>query len=91
MRLIAVGRLRQGPEAELFARYNARLLPPLAVTEIVEARGASAAEVKRREAAAILAALPPAALAVALDQGGEAADSAALAGLLERWRGRSRS
>ena len=49
LRLIAVGRLRQGPEADLFARYNARLRPQLAVTEIAEGRGA-AAVVKRREA-----------------------------------------
>ncbi len=48
MRLIAVGRLRQGPEAELFARYAARLRPALALTEIAEARGAPA-EIKRRE------------------------------------------
>lgn len=90
MRLIAVGRLRRGPEAELFARYNARLRPPLAVTEIAEARAASPAEVKRREAAAFLSALSSAALAVALDQGGQAVDSAALANLLERWLGQPR-
>ena len=29
LHLIAVGRLRDGPEAELFARYNARLRPSL--------------------------------------------------------------
>ena len=37
LRLIAVGRLRDGPEAELFARYNARLRPKFAVTEVAEA------------------------------------------------------
>ena len=57
VRLIAVGRLRAGPEAELFARYNARLRPPLAVTEVAEGRGAPA-EIKRREAEALLAAIP---------------------------------
>ena len=65
MRLIAVGRLRDGPEAVLFARYNARLRPPITVTEIQEGHGAPA-EAKRREATAMLAALPPAAFAVAL-------------------------
>jgi 23S rRNA (pseudouridine1915-N3)-methyltransferase len=84
LRLIAVGRLRDGPEAALFARYNARLRPKLAVTEIPEARGASA-EVKRREGAALLAALPAPAFVVALDAGGEAPDSEGLARLLERW------
>ncbi|HTR16624.1 MAG TPA: 23S rRNA (pseudouridine(1915)-N(3))-methyltransferase RlmH, partial [Acetobacteraceae bacterium] len=89
MRLIAVGKLRDGPEAELFARYNARLRPPLAVTEIPEARGAPA-EIKRREGEAILAALPPSAFAVALDLGGEAVDSERLARLVETWLGLSR-
>jgi 23S rRNA (pseudouridine1915-N3)-methyltransferase len=84
LRLIAVGRLRDGPEAELFARYNARLRPKLAVTEVAEARGAPA-EVKRREGAALLAALPASAFVVTLDPGGEAPDSEALARLLDRW------
>ncbi len=89
MRLIAVGRLRPGPEAELFARYNARLRPALTVTEVAEGRGA-AAEMKRREAEALLAALPPAAFAIALDEGGATPDSAALSAMLERWLGLSR-
>ena len=89
MRLIAVGRQRDSPEATLFARYQARLRPALVVTEIPEARGAPA-EIKRREATALLAALPDAAFAVALDSGGEAPDSAGLAALLERWLGLGR-
>ena len=89
MRLIAVGRLRAGPEAELFARYNTRLRPALDVTETPEGSGAPA-EAKRREAAALLAALPPNAFAVALDGGGVAPDSPGLAALMERWRGVSR-
>lgn len=84
MRLIAVGRLRAGPEAELFARFNARLRPALVVTEVAEGVGASA-EMKRREAQAILAALPERARVVALDLGGSALDSMALSAALERW------
>lgn len=89
MRLIAVGRQRDGPEAILFARYQARLRPALVVTEIPEARG-TAPEIKRRESAALLAALPDAAFAVVLDSAGTAPDSARLAGLLERWLGSGR-
>ncbi len=89
MRLIAVGRLRAGPEAELFARYNARLRPPLTVTEVAEGRGAPA-EIKRRECEALLAATPHQAFAVALDSGGAAPGSEGLAALLERWLGSSR-
>jgi 23S rRNA (pseudouridine1915-N3)-methyltransferase len=84
LHLIAVGRLRDGPEAELLARYNARLRPKFAVTEIVEARG-PAAEVKRREGEALLAALPASAFVVALDSGGEAPDSDSFARSVERW------
>ncbi len=84
MRLIAVGRIGRGPEAELFARYADRIRPRLTVTEIAEGRG-NAAEIKRREADAILAALPAGAFVVALDIDGAAEGSEALARRLERW------
>jgi 23S rRNA (pseudouridine1915-N3)-methyltransferase len=66
------------------ARYAARLRPPLVVTELAEARG-SQAEIRRREGAALLAALPANAFAVALDLGGEALDTEAFAARLTRW------
>lgn len=84
MRLIAIGRLRAGPEADLFARYDARLRPRLTVTELAEARG-SAAEVRRRESEALLVALPQGAFAVALDLGGLAVGSDRFAALTEQW------
>jgi 23S rRNA (pseudouridine1915-N3)-methyltransferase len=89
MRLVAVGRLRAGPEQALFDRYNARLRPRLEVVEVAEGSGAPA-EAKRREAAGLLAALPPGALAVALDLGAASSGSEGLARLLERWLGLSR-
>jgi len=84
LRLIAVGRLRGGAEAELFDRYNARLRPKFELTEIAEGRG-TPAEVRRREASALLAVLPDPAFVVALDQGGNTPNSEELARLLERW------
>lgn len=84
LRLIAVGRLREGPELELFARYNARLRPRFTVIEIAEGHG-SPAEVKRREGEALLAQVPEGAFVVALDAGGATPDSQELARLLERW------
>jgi 23S rRNA (pseudouridine1915-N3)-methyltransferase len=81
---MAVGRLRPGPEAALFAEYNARLRPPLHVQEFAEAIG-SPAEIRRREGEAILAALPANALLVAMDLGGEAPTSERLAALTTRW------
>lgn len=89
MRLIAVGKSKPGPEAALFDRYNARLRPCLTVTEVADGAG-QAVEAKRREAAALLAALPGPAYAVALDGGGAAADSPGLARALERWLGQPR-
>jgi len=61
-----------------------RLRPALTLREIPEARG-SAAEIRRREGAALLAALPEGALAVALDLGGVAPDSAGFAAMTESW------
>ena len=54
------------------------------MVEIPEARG-SASELRRREATALLVALPDNALLVALDLGGLAPSTEALAALVERW------
>ncbi|WP_428378045.1 23S rRNA (pseudouridine(1915)-N(3))-methyltransferase RlmH [Lichenicoccus sp.] len=89
MRLIAIGRARRGPEQELFARYAARLRPKLELTELADGHG-SVAEIKRREAQALLACLPSHAYLVALDQAGEQPDSARLASRLEGWLGLQR-
>lgn len=82
--LLAVGRARGGPEAALFEQHNARLRPALVLRELPEGRG-SPAEIRRREAAGLLAALPDGALTIALDLGGEMPDSERLAALTARW------
>jgi 23S rRNA (pseudouridine1915-N3)-methyltransferase len=74
---------------EIFNRYAARIRPRLELTEFADGRG-SPAEIKRREAEAMLAVLTPGEFVVALDAGGVAADSAALAVLLGKWLERSR-
>ena len=83
-RLLAIGRFKSGAEGALYAQYNARLRPPLELVELPEGRG-SPAEIRAREGAALLAALPANALLVALDLGGPAPASEALAALTERW------
>ncbi|WP_431302865.1 23S rRNA (pseudouridine(1915)-N(3))-methyltransferase RlmH [Sediminicoccus sp. BL-A-41-H5] len=88
-RLVTIGRFKSGAEGALFAQYNARLRPPLELTEIPEATG-SPAEARRREGAAILAALPANSLLVALDLGGAAPSSEALAQLTGRWEAAAR-
>ena len=85
MRLLAVGRLRDGPELELYRRYAGRLRPALTLSEIAEARGGSATELRRRDGEALLALLPAAAIAVPLDLGGTQPGSEAFAALLQRW------
>jgi len=89
MHLIAIGRLRGGPESELFERYNTRLRPRLTVVELPEQRGTPAV-VKQKEAAALLTALPRDAFVVPLDLGGSAFGSEAFAGRLSLWSGQSR-
>src|ERR1700710_2060898 len=90
MHLIAVGRLRDGPEAELFQRYNVRLRPRLTVVEIPEGRG-GALVAKQKEGAAMLAALPSKAFVVPLDLGGDVLDSETFGERLDHWSGGSRA
>ncbi|HMC58697.1 MAG TPA: 23S rRNA (pseudouridine(1915)-N(3))-methyltransferase RlmH [Candidatus Solibacter sp.] len=89
MHLIAIGRLRGGPEAELFDRYNTRLRPRLTVAELSEGRGTPAV-IKRRESAALLGALPREAFVVPLDPGGQVIDTEMFARLLGVWLASSR-
>jgi 23S rRNA (pseudouridine1915-N3)-methyltransferase len=84
MRLIAVGRCRDGPEAALFDRYCARIRPALALSEIADGKGAPA-EIRRREGEALLAALPAQSFTIALDLEGEMLDSATFAARLDGW------
>lgn len=86
---MAVGRAGQRPEAALFAAWNRRLRPPLELVELPEGRG-SPGEIRAREAAAILAALPERALVVALDPAGISPDTEGLARLIEGWRAAGR-
>ncbi|MBS1095699.1 23S rRNA (pseudouridine(1915)-N(3))-methyltransferase RlmH [Gluconobacter wancherniae] len=85
MRLVAIGRLKSGPERDLFERYAARLRPALEVTELPPSKG-SVLEQKRRDAAALLGACPDNAIVVALDEGGKAPSSLKFAAMMERWQ-----
>jgi len=84
MHLVAIGRLRTGPELALFDRYNARLKPRLTVVELPEERGPQSV-VRRKESLALLVALPRDAFIVPLDLGGSALDSETMAAKLDRW------
>jgi 23S rRNA (pseudouridine1915-N3)-methyltransferase len=95
--VIAVGRLKQGPERELAARYRERFeetgrklgFRGLEIYEIPESRARDTATRINEEAAAISAQIPEKSVLVALDERGESIDSVAFARHLARWRDQS--
>jgi len=95
--VIAVGRLKQGPERELAERYRKRFddlgrklgFRGLQICEIPESRARDAAARIAEEATAILAAIPENSALVTLDERGENIDSSALARRLGQWRDQS--
>jgi 23S rRNA (pseudouridine1915-N3)-methyltransferase len=95
--VIAVGRLKQGPERELAARYRERFddigrklgFRGLDLHEIPESRARDAPTRIAEEAAAMAALIPEKAVIVALDERGDNLDSAALAQKLGGWRDQS--
>src|SRR5215813_11947749 len=92
--VIAVGRLKQGPERELAERYQKRFdeigrklgFRGLDIREIPESRAREAAARIAEEAAAIAAAIPENSVLVTLDERGENIDSSAFARRLGQWR-----
>ncbi len=92
--VIAIGRLKQGPERELAERYRERFddigrrlgFRGLEIHEIAESRARDAATRMAEEAAAISAAIPEKSVLVALDERGDSVDSSAFARHLGRWR-----
>jgi 23S rRNA (pseudouridine1915-N3)-methyltransferase len=92
--ILAVGRLKQGPERELAESYrkNAAKLARgigLREIEIVEIRESRARDAERRrveESIAIANVIPERAAVVILDERGENLDSTRLAAQLRQWR-----
>jgi 23S rRNA (pseudouridine1915-N3)-methyltransferase len=95
--VIAIGRLKQGPERELAERYQKRFddigrklgFRGVEIVEIPESRARDAATRIAEEAAAISAATPERSVLVTLDERGDNIDSAAFSRYLERWRDQS--
>ncbi len=96
MRLLiaAIGKLKQGPERDLFAHYLGRAaavgrklhLAPLNAIEVAESKAATASARKDAEAQALLGKIPTAHLLVCLDPGGQPLSSEAFARLLAKVR-----
>jgi 23S rRNA (pseudouridine1915-N3)-methyltransferase len=95
--VIAVGRLKQGPERELAERYRERFddlgrklgFRGIDVHELSESRARDRATRVAEEAAAITGAIPEKSVLVTLDERGQNVDSATFAGHLGRWRDES--
>ncbi|WP_127144254.1 23S rRNA (pseudouridine(1915)-N(3))-methyltransferase RlmH [Pelagibacterium montanilacus] len=95
----AVGRMKDGPERTLAARYLDRAvaqgrgigLTGFAVTEMAESRASSAGARKGEEARALLAALPEKAVVIALDERGRSLASEDFAERIGQWRDMGRS
>lgn len=91
--IAAIGRMKQGPERALVARYLERAVQggrPLALTgfdvvELPESRASSVASRKSDETKALRAALPEG-MVVVLDERGKMLGSEAFAKQLSRWR-----
>lgn len=96
--IVAVGRLKAGPEKDLVSRYLDRFakagpasgLDFSRVTELVESRASNAATRKREEAAQIEKALPDNALVVALDERGKSWNSEEFAAFVGDHKDRGR-
>ena len=92
--IVAVGRMKQGPERDLAARYLDRAtasgkalgLTGFAVTEFTESRASSPAARKAEEARALREHLPSSGALVALDEHGAVMGSEAFAKKLGCWR-----
>lgn len=84
--LAAIGRAKAGPERELYDQYAKRLNPPLTLWEGEEKRPLPVADRKQSEARMLLAAIPPKATVVALDERGTVLTSEAFAEKMGRWR-----
>ena len=95
--VIAVGRLKSGPERELVDRYSQRFLDlsrrlgfrGLEMHEVPESRAQDTPVRMAEEAAAIARLIPEGAVAVALDEKGKTLASTSFAEQLGRWRDES--
>lgn len=86
LHIIAIGRLKPGPHQALARHYAERLTWPLAIREVEEKRPLPPPELREREAALLLQALPKEARLVALDGRGKALSSEGFAERLARWQ-----
>ena len=89
--IVAVGRIRAGPERSLIEDYAKRLTWPLEVVEVREKKPLSGNERLLREASLLLDAVPEGAVVVAAAEAGKALTSERFAQRMGRWRDEGRA
>lgn len=81
--ILAVGRIKQGPEAELFAHYAKQIKPKLTLHELADAPTSLPSAARRaKEAEVIIKQIPAGSYVIALDARGKAVSSEQLAALI---------
>ena len=96
--VVAIGRLKQGPETELSERFRKRAaqtgrqlgLRDVEIVEIRESRAGDASKRMLEESIALANVVPQGAAVALLDARGDNLDSASLAAQLAKWRGQGR-
>ena len=89
--IVAVGRVRAGPERSLIDSYAKRLAWPLEIVEVREKKPLLGDERTAHEASLLLDAVPEGAIIVSLDETGTPLTSKGFARRLERWRDEARA
>ena len=90
--LLAIGKMKRGPESELLERYRDRAdkaarqlgVSSVSISEVMESKAANSDIRKAEEAAWLLAQLKPGAFLVVLDEHGKDLPSLELAGLVRK-------
>lgn len=95
--IIAVGRMKPGPEKDLFDNFAKRFdgqgkalsLGPLALTEVEEKKNLGRTELATREGEKVLQAIPKGAKLIVLDERGRSLKSKEFSQMLGLWRDES--
>ncbi len=83
--LIAVGQIKDGPEATLTAEYQKRLPWQLDIIEVEEKKPLPAKERMKSEGEKIIAQIPKGAFVIAMDKAGTSFSSPDLSAKIEKW------
>ena len=86
LNIIAVGRMKKGPEKYLSDLYAKRLSWSLVLEEVVEKKSLKPAQMLRKEASLLLDKVPDRAFLIAMDQDGDLLSSRELAGKIGDWQ-----